>query len=494
MDSIAGLLAASALRFGSKPFLKCVDRTLSFEETDRLVTLVARNLLRRGLQSGDAITLWIENGWRWVVAYYGALRIGAVVNPVNALLTATEVEFIARDCHARLVIASEGHARTLRAALPVPVLDDRSDFAELLIPCPSTHGLPKVGQEDRASICYTSGTTGHPKGAVLRHRSVLTNTLMTSLMHGRSSTDAVVSALPCPHVYGNVVLNSAVACGMTLTLLPRFDAEAALEAIAASKATMFEGVPTMYLKMLDVRNTKRFALESLRACTVGGQTMPVARMVEAEQRFGVPLLELWGMTELGGLGTTHPCNLRGRLGSIGVPLPLNEACVVHVNDPLRQLPRGEIGELMIRGPSVMDGYFGNPAATGESIEPDGWLHTGDLVYQDSDGYYFVVDRKKEVIITGGYNVYPAEVERVIAEHPAVSMVAVAAAADELKGQVPKAFVVLRSDAKCTADEIVTHCRSQLASYKTPTAVEFRDDLPKTSTGKLLRRALSNVRV
>jgi len=175
-------------------------------------------------------------------------------------------------------------------------------------------------------------------------------------------------------------------------------------------------------------------------------------------------------------------------------LPLNEARVVHVNDPLRQLPRGEIGELMIRGPSVMDGYFGNPAATGESIEPDGWLHTGDLVYQDSDGYYFVVDRKKEVIITGGYNVYPAEVERVIAEHPAVSMVAVAAAADELKGQVPKAFVVLRSDAKCTADEIVTHCRSQLASYKTPTAVEFRDDLPKTSTGKLLRRALSNVRV
>ncbi len=490
MDSIADLLAHAAHRYGDKPFLKCVDRVLSFNETDRLAGLVAQNLARRGVQTGDAITLWIENGWRWVVAYYGALRIGAVVNPVNVLLTPAEVEFIARDCHARLVLASQAHARALRAALTVPVLDDRSDFEELLTPGSSARDFPKVGPEDRAAICYTSGTTGHPKGAVLRHRSVLTNTLMTSLMHGRSSADTVVSALPCPHVYGNIVLNSATACGMTLALLPRFDPEATLEAIRASKATLFEGVPTMYLKMLEVPNLEHFGLGSLRLCTVGGQTMPVPRMAEVERRFGVPLLELWGMTELGGVGTTHPHNMPNRLGSIGVALPLNEARVVHAGDPSRQLPRGEIGELLMRGPSVMDGYFGNPAATGETIEPDGWLHTGDMVYQDAEGYYFVVDRQKEVIITGGYNVYPAEVERIIAAHPAVAMVAVAAAADELKGQVPKAFVVLRAGARCTADEIVAHCRSQLASYKTPAAVDFRDDLPKTSTGKLLRRALA----
>ena len=200
------------------------------------------------------------------------------------------------------------------------------------------------------------------------------------------------------------------------------------------------------------------------------------------------------MTELGGLGTTHPHLGPRKLGSIGVPLPHNAARVVHVDDATRVLPRGEVGELMIRGPSVMDGYLGDPQATGEAIEPDGWLHTGDLVHQDQEGYLVVVDRKKEVIISGGYNVYPAEVERVIAEHPAVSMVLVAAAHDHAKGQVPKAFVVLRSGQSCTPDSIISHCRAQLANYKTPVAVEFRDDLPKTSTGKLLRRALATARV
>ena len=493
MESVADLLSASARRFGSKTFLRCPDRSLTFDETDRLAGLVAQNLLKLGVQPGDAITLWIENGWRWVVAYYGALRVGAVVNPVNVLLTRSEVEFIARDCRSRLVVASHGHAAGLRTALNVPVLDDRSDFEELLEPVATEMPLPDVGREDRAAICYTSGTTGHPKGAVLRHRAVLVNTLMTSLMHGRSAADSVVSALPCPHVYGNIVLNSAAGCGMTITLLPRFDPEVALEAIRECQATMFEGVPTMYLRMLDSPDFERLPPHSLRVCTVGGQTMPVPRMREAERRFGAPLLELWGMTELGGLGTTHPHNLPGPPGSIGVALPMHEARVVHMSDSSRPLPRKEVGELMIRGPVVMDGYFGNPAATGETIEADGWLHTGDLAYQDEDGYYFVVDRKKEVIITGGYNVYPAEVERVIAEHSAVAMVAVAAAEDEYKGQVPTAFVVLRSGTQCSEDDIITHCRASLASYKTPVAVQFMDDLPKTSTGKLMRRALATSR-
>lgn len=313
-------------------------------------------------------------------------------------------------------------------------------------------------------------------------------------MHGRSSQDTVVSALPCPHVYGNIVLNSAVACGMKLVLLPRFEEQAVLEAIQSHSATMFEGVPTMYVKMLNHSEFGRYDLGSLRMCTVGGQTMPVATMQEAERRFTALLVELWGMTELGGLGTTHPYNGPTKLGSIGVPLPLNETRVVDVGDSSRIVPRGEVGELWIRGPSVMDGYFGNAQATREAIEPDGWLQTGDLVHQDDDGFLFLVDRRKEVIISGGYNVYPAEVERVIAEHPSVAMVAVAAAHDEIKGHVPKAFVVLRSGQNCTPEAIIKHCRAQLAAYKTPAAVEFREDLPKTSTGKLLRRALWTARV
>lgn len=502
--SLPQMLATSALRFGSKPFLVCADRTLSFEQADALASNVALNLGRLGTRPGDAVTLWMENGWRWVVAYYGALRLGAVVNPVNILLTAHEVDFIARDCCAKVIIAGADKARELPGDLGIPVIVETpqagsatAGFDALAAPmtgATSSSSWAEASAEAVAAICYTSGTTGHPKGAVLRHRSVVTNTLMTALMHGRSASDTVVSALPCPHVYGNIVLNAAVACGMTLVLLPRFEERAVLEAIQRHRATMFEGVPTMFMKLLNHEGFERFDLGSLRLCTVGGQTMPVATMEEVERRFGCPLIELWGMTELGGLGTTHPHNGPRRLGSIGVPLPLTEAKVADVNDASRTLPRGEVGELLIRGPLVMESYFNNPEATRDTIEPDGWLHTGDLVRQDEDGYYFVVDRKKEVILSGGYNVYPAEVERVIAQHPAVAMVAVAAAADELKGQVPKAFVVLRGGASCTAESIIAHCRTQLASYKRPVAVEFLEDLPKTSTGKILRRALATVRL
>jgi len=246
----------------------------------------------------------------------------------------------------------------------------------------------------------------------------------------------------------------------------------------------------MFMKLLNFPELERYDLGTLRLCTVGGQTMPVAKMEETERRFGCPLLELWGMTELGGLGTTHPHNGPRKLGSIGVALPLTEARVAAIDDARRNVERGEVGELLVRGPMVMDGYLDNPAATAATLEPDGWLHTGDLVRQDIDGYFFVVDRAKEVIISGGYNIYPAEVERVIAQHPAVAMVAVAAMRDEARGQAPRAFIVPRVGTRCTAAEIIEHCRPQLASYKIPRAVEFVDDLPKTSTGKILRRVLA----
>jgi len=229
-------------------------------------------------------------------------------------------------------------------------------------------------------------------------------------------------------------------------------------------------------------------------CTVGGQTMPITKMEDVEKRFGCPLIELWGMTELGGLGLTHPHNGPRRLGSIGVPLPLSEAKIAAVGDPGTEMPRGEVGELMMRGPLVMQGYFGNEEATRATVEPDGWMHTGDLVRKDEDGYFYVVDRAKEVIISGGYNIYPAELERIIAQHPAVAMVAVAAMHDELKGQVPKAFIVPKIGVSCASNEIMQHCRAHLASYKVPREVVFVDDLPKTNTGKILRRMLATSRI
>jgi len=501
--TIGQLLTAAAERFGSKSVVVAPDRTLSFVELDLLSTRVARSLHGLNIQPGDRVTLWVENGWRWMVAYYAVLKLGGVVNPCNILLTAEEVAFIVGDCGAKAIIAARDKMPMLPRTLAARVITDKpADGIELSIDAlladasrDAEQPIPHWSDASSAStIGYTSGTTGHPKGAVLRHSTIVLNTAMTSLMHGRTSSDVVVSALPCTHVYGNIVMNSAVTCGMTLILLPRFDEREVLEAIQNNRATLFEGVPTMFMRLLNFPDFDQFDLSALRACTVGGQTMPVSKMEEVERRFGCPLLELWGMTELGGLGTTHPHNGPRRLGSIGVPLPLTQVKVVAMDDATKEMPIGEVGELMIRGPLVMQGYFGNDAATRATIEADGWLHTGDLVRSDAQGYLYVVDRAKEVIISGGYNIYPAEVERVVAQHPSVAMVAVAAMHDDIKGQVPKAFIVPKTGQKCTAQEIIDHCRPQLASYKVPRDIALLDDLPKTSTGKILRRMLATSKI
>jgi len=318
------------------------------------------------------------------------------------------------------------------------------------------------------------------------------NGAMTAQMHLKSSLDTVVTALPCPHVYGNVVFNGAMLYGLTLVLHPRFDAAEILASIQLHKATMFEGVPTMYMYMLAHPELARFDISSLTRCTVGGQTMPKAKMEEVERRFGCPLIELWGMTELAGLGTTFPSNGPHKLGSIGVALPHVEARIADVDEPLKTMPRSEVGELMIKGPIVMQGYFGNEKATRETIEPDGWLHTGDLASMDEDGAIFIVDRKKDMINTAGFKVYPAEIERVIAAHVSVAMVAVGSQPDELKGEIAKAYVVLKSGAQADADGIIALCREQLAAYKVPRSVQFVADLPKTSTGKVMRRELKSL--
>jgi long-chain acyl-CoA synthetase len=502
MEATLGrMLAAAAARFGDKPVVVAPDRTLSFVELDDMSDRLAGVLRARGILPGERVTLWIENGWRWMVAYYAALKIGAVVNPCNILLTATEVAFIVTDCGSKLVIAARDKAGLLDGKVSAPVVTDLSKdgFAHSIDSWLAESASSNADIDiwsDAASPCtigYTSGTTGHPKGAVLSHSTIVLNTAMTSLMHGRTADDIVVSALPCTHVYGNVVMNSAALCGLTLVLLPRFDEREVLAVIERQHATLFEGVPTMFMRLLNCEELARANLSTLRACTVGGQTMPVSKMQEVEQRFGCPLLELWGMTELGGLGTTHPHNGPHRLGSIGVPLPLTQIRVVATDDPDQELPAGEVGEMMVRGPLVMLGYHDNPDATRATIRPDGWMHTGDLVRADAEGYLFVVDRAKEVIISGGYNIYPAEVERIVAQHPSVAMVAVAAQHDDLKGQVPRAFIVPKAGKTCTAQEIMDYCKPHLASYKVPRDITLLDDLPKTSTGKILRRMLATSR-
>jgi long-chain acyl-CoA synthetase len=287
-------------------------------------------------------------------------------------------------------------------------------------------------------------------------------------------------------------MNGSFLYGMTLVLLERFNEAEVLTAIQTHHASMFEGVPTMYMYLLNCSELEKYDLSSLTRCTVGGQTMPVSKMQEVEARFGCPLLELWGMTEIAGLGTTHPYYGINRLGSIGIGLPYVETRVAATEDARKSMPAYEVGELMVRGPIVMKGYYGNEKATHETIESDGWLHTGDLARVDEEGYVYVVDRKKDMILTAGYNIYPAELERVIATHPSVAMVAVGSQPDEVKGEIAKAYIVLKNGAELDEDTILAFCREHLAAYKVPRRVQFVPDLPKTSTGKIMRRQLRSL--
>lgn len=497
--SVGELLPRAAAHFGNKTALVFEGRRFSFRELDEASSRVAAALRRRGIAAGDTVALYAPNGPEWMIAYYAVMKLGGIVNPLNLMLTPDEAAYAMNDCGAVAVFGSAdriaGLARVragTRLRLCVAhggAADDALDFDRLLDEAAGDAGIDAVTPDQVCTVGYTSGTTGHPKGAVLTHRAILTNTAMTATMHLRSAADTVVSALPCSHVYGNIVMNAAIAYGMTLVLHKAFDAGRVLQSIADERATMLEGVPTMYMYLLNHPTLGQYDLSSLTRCTVGGQTMPEAKMRQVEAAFGCPLIELWGMTELGGLGTTHSAYGPRRHGSIGVALPHLQARVLATDGTGRVLPPGEVGELQIRGPVVMNGYLGRPEATAETIDADGWLHTGDLVRQDEEGYLWIVDRLKDLIITGGFNIYPAELERVIAEHPDVALVAVGSIPDDTKGELAKAYVVPRQGAQIDLQQLERHCRERLAAYKVPRAFQVVSDLPKTSTGKILRRLL-----
>ncbi len=499
IETIGDVLPAAASAYGDETALVFGERSFSFREFDARAARLASGLSDVGIGEGDIVTLYSENRWEWVVSYYAVARLGAVVNPINVMLTPSEVEFVVRDCGAKALLASGSKGSQVLGVRDAPTLSDIVLFDDVVDGVRSLATLLEEGSPDfpavevdaatLSTICYTSGTTGHPKGAMQSHRAVMLNSAMTAQMHLRTSADTVVSALPCPHVYGNVVMNSAMMYGLTMVLHGAFVESEILSSIERHRATMFEGVPTMYLYLLNHPALDDTDLSSLTRCTVGGQTMAVAKMREVEERFGCPLIELWGMTELAGLGTTHPTYGPNVHGSIGIPLPYTEMRIADIDDASITMPAGEVGELMARGPIVMDGYYGNAEATAATIEADGWMHTGDLASVDDSGHIFIVDRKKDMILTAGYNVYPAEIERVIGVHPAVAMVAVGSVPDETKGEIAKAYVVLKEGATASEEEIIATCREELAAYKVPRAVRFVADLPKTSTGKIMRREL-----
>ena len=472
----------------------------TYSELDAAAAGFAAWLHANGIAPGSRLTLHLPNGPEWIAVFHGAARAGVVINPVNILNTAEEVAYIADDCGAQVLVAdadkaaaiqrlsSNGSSRRVISPGDRPLLSAGLDRIRGSVG-DDARAVHEAAADDLAVIGYTSGTTGRPKGAMMSNQAVVLNACLTATLHGRNASDRVISALPLPHVYGLSVLNAGIIAGACLVLHARFDAEAMIGSIEETGATLLDAVPTMYMYMLASPDCRPDKMASLTRCTVGGQTMPLAQMQEVEARFGCRLIELWGMTELSGLGTTHPLHGLPALGSIGIPLPYCRARIARLANEAEAAEPGEAGELLFHGPLVTKGYYNNLAATEAAITPDGWLRTGDIAVMDDLGRITIVDRKKEMILTGGYNVYPAEIERVLAQHPAVAMVAVGKVPDVQKGELAKAYVVLKPGMDAQPDALIAHCRDHLAAYKVPRAIQCVADLPKTSTGKVLRREL-----
>jgi long-chain acyl-CoA synthetase len=488
MTNLAENLVRTARAHPGRPAIRLGKTTLTFQALLERASAVAVWLRQRGLAPGDRVALMMPNVPAFPVHFYGVLLAGGVVVPMNPLLKAREVDYHLRDSGARFLFAT---GTAVDEAVPVASragaeLVETGSFGLLTADEPAVVEPVPRAAEDTAVILYTSGTTGQPKGAELTHANLASNAATTATtLTEVGPGDVVMGCLPLFHVFGLTCgLNAAVAAGACLTLLPRFDARQALETIAAHQVTVFLGVPTMYSAMLHAPGADRADTATLRTCVSGGSALPVEVLHEFEATFACTVLEGYGLSETSPVACFNHPDRERKPGSIGTPVAGVEVRVV--DDRGRDVARGEVGEIAIRGENVMKGYWNRPEATAQTI-PDGWLRTGDLAQQDDDGYLYIVDRKKDVIIRGGYNVYPREVEEVLYEHPDVVEAAVVGVPHIDLGEEVVAAIALRSGATSTADEIRDFVKARVAPYKYPRPIWIVGALPKGPTGKILRR-------
>jgi long-chain acyl-CoA synthetase len=474
---------------------------LCYAELDQASGRLAANLAAAGIEPGDRVALQLPNIPQFLISYFGILKAGAVVVPFNVLLRAPEVAFHLSDSGARALITWEGvlaEAAKGAEAAGVDAIyavghaagsDGVAPFERLLDGAAPDRQTATREPTDTAVIVYTSGTTGRPKGAELTHLQLYMNADIPGRLFDVQPDDVVITALPLFHVFGlSSIMDCCVRFGCTMSLVPRFTAAAVLTAIERDRGTIFEGVPTMFADLLSYPDLDRHDLSSLRVAISGGASIPAPVLDAFEQRFGVAILEGYGMTETAATMTFNPSAAERRAYSVGKPIWGTQTQVWDSDD--RPLPPGpeHVGEIVTRGLHVMKGYWHNPEATAATFT-GGWLHTGDLGYFDADGFLFIVSRKKELIIRGGYNVYPSEIENVLHAHPAVAEAAVVGVPDERLGEEVMAVIIVRPGMEVAEHELVSYCRGQLAAYKCPRVYEFRAELPKNALGKVLKDEL-----
>jgi long-chain acyl-CoA synthetase len=505
MLNLAVMLSDTARREPDRLAVIDGNRTFTYGELHAAAQKVARYLSIRGVQPADRVALTIPNIAEFPIVYYGILQAGAVVVPLNAMLKRDEVAYHLRDSGAKAYFCTlpggdDDAWRGFQSATACEHLvtigaqgastPEGTPLADVLGEVDSGDQFWPTEATDTAVILYTSGTTGKPKGAELTHANMVMNAFVQNRLLDARADDIHLVTLPLFHSFGQTVqMNAGFAVGATLVLLPRFNAAAALDLIARHSVSVFAGVPTMYWALLAAADQSEQCVDLsglLRLAISGGAAMPVEVLARFEKVFGVAIREGYGLSETSPTVTSNPLERPNKPGSIGQPIWGIEARLI--DRDWNEVAEGEAGELAVRGHNVMKGYLGRPEATAEVIR-DGWFRTGDIATRDEDGYYFIIDRAKDLIVRGGFNVYPREVEETLGAHPDVSLVAVVGVPDDRVGEEVKAFVIRRPGSELTADDLIAWCRERLAAYKCPRSVEFRESLPMNATGKLLKREL-----
>lgn len=531
--TIPDLLRQSSDRFANSPALLFYGTCISYRELDDLSTRFALALRQLGVDKGDRVAIMLPNIPQTVIAYYGILKVGAVVVPTNPLYVEREIQAQLTDAGTETMVvldllyprlrAVQEATTVLKRIIVTSVRDYLPFFKKLLYPIkarlanrwvaiekvPSVYGfldllrtpfvngadhasgLPLVRPTDLAQLQYTGGTTGTAKGVMLTHRNVVVNTLQGRYWspNFREGREIFLGAIPFFHSYGQATCqNLAIATGSAVVLLPRFQPNEVIKAIHTHRITMFSGVPMMYSMITEHPDAKRHDLRSLRVCLSGASSLPADVRERFERLTGARISEGYGLTEASPATHCNPLQGEHPPGSMGLPFPDTEARVVDSDSGLEEVPNGEAGELIVRGPQVMLGYW-NKADETSAVLRDGWLHTGDLVRRDDRGYFYFVDRKKDIIKSRGETVYPQEIEEVLRQHPSVRDAAVVGVPDHDCGEVIKAYVVTKPGSLVTEQALITHCAGLLARYKIPSSVEFRQELPRTVIGKVLRRTM-----
>jgi long-chain acyl-CoA synthetase len=513
--SLTDFFRSSVEEHRDKTALTFYRTTFDFARIEALSEKMAASLAARGVKGGDRVALMLPNCPQYVVGFFATIRLGAIVTQLNPMYVEREIEHILEDSGAEtIVVYSDAYARVKnvvgKTALKNVIVVDfegepeglesgHESFGEVLAedaePAPPVAVDPV---EDVAVFQYTGGTTGVSKGAMLTHRNLVANVqqmldVFIDDPAAFSNNQKIVAILPYFHIFGfTCVMLFGIRQGLNQLLLPRFDVEEVMDLVKDEEPVMFSGVPTMYMALNSSgADLREYGFDRIRTYNSGGAPLPVNLKRAFEEKTGRPLLEGYGLSEASPV--THinpPFAGQGREGSIGVPIPSTDARVVDVETGTREMPIGEPGELVIQGPQVMKGYWNMSEETADVLR-DGWLHTGDVARMDEDGYFYIVDRKKDMISAGGYNVYPREIEEVLYEHEGVSEAVAIGIEDEYRGESVKAFVVRKSGEEVTEEGILAFCKERLAPYKAPKAVEFRDELPKSTVGKLLRRVLAD---